>query len=157
MDERIELLMGDVPADNALRYSPQLARKLKAYRGELVHSHGLWTHVSYLSGRLARRRSIPHVLAPCGMLQPGALRRSGWKKRIVRFLFQDRVLGGADCLHAKSDAEYRGIRAFGLENPVALVPNPVRGSEPRSAAQQARFRRAHGIPDRKKLPTIIFY
>jgi glycosyltransferase involved in cell wall biosynthesis len=151
VSEGVELLMGQVLADNALRFSPQLARKLKTYRGQIVHSHGLWTHVSYLAGKLARRRGLPHVLAPCGMLQPGALRRSWWKKRIVRFLFQDRVLERAACLHAKSEAEYRGIREFGLENPVAVVPNPVRSPESRNAAEQARFRRAYGIPEQRRL------
>jgi glycosyltransferase involved in cell wall biosynthesis len=59
------------------------------------------------------------------MLMPGALRHHGWKKVPVRIWFQDRALRAAQCLHAKSDQEYRQIRAFGLRNPVAVIPNPI--------------------------------
>jgi glycosyltransferase involved in cell wall biosynthesis len=92
---------------------------------DLVHSHGLWTDMSRLAGAVARRRGAPHLLAPCGMLAPGALRHHGWKKAPVRWWFQDRVLREAPCLHAKSHKEYEDIRRFGLSNPVAVIPNPI--------------------------------
>jgi glycosyltransferase involved in cell wall biosynthesis len=78
---------------------------------------------------MARRKKVPHVIGPCGLLGPIALQRSKWKKEIVRFLFQDRALHDADCLLANSEEEYHDIRAFGLENPVAVIPNPVPGPD----------------------------
>ena len=97
---------------------------------DLVHSYGLWTDVNRLAGDIAQRRRLPHVLAPCGMLAPGAMRHHGWKKVPVRFWFQDRALREAQCLHAKSQQEYEDLRRFGLRNPVAIIANPV-GPGPR--------------------------
>jgi glycosyltransferase involved in cell wall biosynthesis len=97
---------------------------------DLVHSYGLWTDVNRLAGDIARRRRLPHLLAPCGMLAPGAMRHHGWKKVPVRFWFQDRALREAQCLHAKSQQEYEDLRRFGLRNPVAIIANPV-GPGPR--------------------------
>jgi glycosyltransferase involved in cell wall biosynthesis len=90
-----------------------------------VHSHGLWTFTSLATGHAARRCGVPHVLAPCGMLQQGALQRSPLRKWIYRRLFQNRVIRCAACLHAKSRTEEEGIRRLGFTNPVAVFPNPV--------------------------------
>jgi glycosyltransferase involved in cell wall biosynthesis len=107
------------------RRCSELWRQVQEVEMDLVHSYGLWTDVNRLAGNIAQRRSLPHVLAPCGMLAPGALRHHGWKKVPVRFWFQDRALREAQCLHAKSPKECEDLRRFGLRNPVALIPNPV--------------------------------
>src|ERR1035441_10260447 len=112
------------------RRSSALWQQAQAARIDLVHSHGLWTDVNRLAGDLARRRGLPHLLAPCGMLAPGALRRHWWKKVPVRFWFQNRALREAQCLHAKSHKEYEDIRRFGLRNPVAIIANPISAPPP---------------------------
>src|ERR1035437_5916037 len=65
---------------------------------DLIHSHGLWTDANRMAMALARSRRLPHVLTPCGMLAPGALRRRWWKKIIIRLWFQTRALREAKCL-----------------------------------------------------------
>lgn len=76
---------------------------------------------------LARNRRLPHVLTPCGMLAPGALRRRWWKKMPIRLWFQTRALREANCLQAQSELECQHIRRFGLRNPVALIPAAIPG------------------------------
>lgn len=110
-----------------LRHSPQLWAELQRAAPRLVHSHGLWTDVHRCAATAARRRGVPHVIGPCGMLDAGALRRSTGKKRLALALFQHRALREAACLLANSEQEVADIRRFGLVNPVALVPNPVPG------------------------------
>ena len=112
-----------------LRHSAQLWKLLEKSDCLLIHSHGLWGDPNRCAGVVARRKKIPHLLGTAGMLEPNALRRSSWKKLIVRLLFQDRLLRAADCLLANSEREYRDIRSYGLVNPVALIPNPVFGPE----------------------------
>ena len=112
------------------RRSSALWQQAQAAQIDLVHSHGLWTDVNRLAADIARRRSLPHLLAPCGMLAPGALRRHWWKKAPVRFWFQDRALREARCLHAKSHKEYEDMRRFGLRNPVAIIANPISAPSP---------------------------
>jgi glycosyltransferase involved in cell wall biosynthesis len=63
--------------------------------------------------------------APRGMLGPAALRVSAWKKRSFWWLSQRRALEAADCLHATAASEYEEIRAAGLRNPVAIIPNGI--------------------------------
>jgi poly(glycerol-phosphate) alpha-glucosyltransferase len=65
------------------------------------------------------------MISPHGMLDPWALKHSGWKKRIASALYELGHLRRAACLHALCDAEYNAIRAFGLSNPVCMIPNGV--------------------------------
>ena len=125
LDSKVRHVQEPAAGWGGFRRSPALWRQAHTAEINLIHSHGLWTDAHRLAGYLARTRRVPHLLAPCGMLMPGALRHHGWKKVPVRIWFQDRALRAAQCLHAKSDQEYRQIRAFGLRNPVAVIPNPI--------------------------------
>lgn len=108
-----------------LRHSALLWETLEKASCSLIHSHGLWGDPNRCAAVMARRKKVPHLLGTSGMLEPNALKRSSWKKLIVRKLFQDRALREASCLLANSEKEYQDIRSYGLSNPVALIPNPV--------------------------------
>jgi glycosyltransferase involved in cell wall biosynthesis len=125
LDSRVTHVEGKGASWGGFRRSEKLWQQAQGAEIDLLHSYGLWTDVHRLAGAVARRRGLPHVLAPCGMLAPGALRRHWWKKVPARLWFQDRALREAQCLHAKSRQEYEHIRRFGLRNPVAIIPNPI--------------------------------
>ena len=133
----------------SFRYSPALWSRVKASRPHVVHSHGLWTDIDRQAWMLSRLRNIPHLLAPCGTLQKKALQRSWWKKLPVRWVFQDRALREAACLHAKSEAEYEGIRRFGLRNPIAILPNPVLGPSENIPPRKA-YCETFKVPEERK-------
>jgi poly(glycerol-phosphate) alpha-glucosyltransferase len=59
------------------------------------------------------------------MLDPWALHNSRWKKIIAGFAFERRHLKNAACIHAINHAEAAAIRAFGLKNPICIIPNGV--------------------------------
>jgi glycosyltransferase involved in cell wall biosynthesis len=59
------------------------------------------------------------------MLGPEALRISAWKKRPIWHLWQRRALAAADLIHATAVSEYEEIRAAGLTNPIAVIPNGI--------------------------------
>jgi glycosyltransferase involved in cell wall biosynthesis len=130
----------------SFRRCPDLARALSEAGCDLVHSHGLWTDVHRVAAIQAKERCLPHLLAPCGMLAPGALRHHWWKKLPARFWFQARALREAACLHAKSKLECEHIRRFGLTNPVAVIPNPVAPLPAVDRMSDEDFRRTHQIP-----------
>jgi glycosyltransferase involved in cell wall biosynthesis len=136
------------------RRSPALWREAQAADMGFVHSHGLWTDVHRLAAHVASTHGLPHLLAPCGMLSPGALRRHWWKKTPVRLWFQDRALREAKCLHAKSNQEYEHIRRFGLRNPVAIIANPILLPPQTDGTSKAEFRRALQIPEAGR--TLLF-
>ena len=133
-----------------------LWRQSQGAEMDIVHSHGLWTDVNRLAGDIARRRGLPHVLAPCGMLAPGALHHHGWKKVPVRFWFQDRALREAQCLHAKSPKECEDLRRFGLRNSVAIIPNPVSAPPLGAGQKSAASGRRSVVPSSAQRRTVLF-
>ena len=117
----------NIPLLRAVRRSSSLARSLRAeaQRADIVHDHGLWLLPNVYAGREASRAQRPLVVAPRGMLSPTALSFSRMKKRIFWQLLQKSSVVHAACFHATSQQEYEEIRAFGLSQPVAIVPNGI--------------------------------
>jgi glycosyltransferase involved in cell wall biosynthesis len=110
-----------------LAYSPELKKLLEADVAEtdVVHNHSLWMlPTSYATGAAAKR-GVPVVFTLHGFLEPWALSRSRWKKRLAGWAFQDRDLRLAACIHVNSVSELRNARNYGLRHPAAIVPNGV--------------------------------
>lgn len=108
-----------------LSSSPGLRRLLAGSGAEVVHQHGIWLDDQWAALQWQKRTGRPVVLSPHGMLDPWAVRNAAWKKRIVGALFANESLRKATCLHALCRSELDAIRAYGLENPVAVIPNGV--------------------------------
>jgi poly(glycerol-phosphate) alpha-glucosyltransferase len=109
----------------AFGYAPGFAAALRRSDADLAYVAGLWKYPMWATERWARSTQTPLVIAPHGMLEPWAVRHSGWKKKIAGRLFQDAQLRGAACLRALCAAEVASFRAYGLKNPVCIVPNGV--------------------------------
>jgi poly(glycerol-phosphate) alpha-glucosyltransferase len=65
------------------------------------------------------------MVTPNGMLEPWALRNSGWKKRLAGLFYEKSILRGAACLQANTLKEAYDFRAYGLKNRIEIVPNGV--------------------------------
>ena len=117
------------PKYASFRYAPELCRQLASLTPDLVHTHGIWTYLSLATIRWSKShdsvRPRPYVVSTHGMLDPWALRNSRWKKIIAAFVFERRHLENAACIHAFNQAEAAAIRAFGLRNPICVIPNGV--------------------------------
>lgn len=109
----------------AFGFAPQLRRELSRWSPELIHLHGVWMYPSAVALGMADGGVRPSVISPRGMLDPWALRNSGWKKKIAGWVYENRNLRSAACIHALCESEYRSIRAYGLKNPVAVIPNGI--------------------------------
>lgn len=92
---------------------------------DLIHLHGIWTLTNAVDAAVARKRQIPYVIAPRGMLEPWSLNAKRWKKRIALFLYQRRDLKRAVALHATAAAEAAQLRKLGFEQPIIVSPNGV--------------------------------
>jgi poly(glycerol-phosphate) alpha-glucosyltransferase len=108
-----------------LGYSPDLGTILQREAADVVHSHGLWMYTSLAALRASRRSGSPRVISPRGMLDPWALRRRSWRKRIAYTLFERRNIATAAVVHALTDAEADAVRQLGLGCPIAVIPNGV--------------------------------
>lgn len=119
------LTVCDVRGPQAFGFSPDLKHRLLRWSTDLVHLHGLWMYPSCVSLQWNHLRHKPLMISPQGMLDPWALKNSAWKKMIAGWLYEDRNLRSAACIHALCESEYQSIRAYGLKNPVCIIPNGV--------------------------------
>jgi poly(glycerol-phosphate) alpha-glucosyltransferase len=119
------LRLHDVIGSQAFGYAPRLGRALHERHPSLLHAHGLWMYPSLASRRWSRRARRPYLISPHGMLDPWAVRHALWKKRLAAWWYESAHLAGAACLHALTQSEARAIRAYGLTNPICVVPNGV--------------------------------
>lgn len=132
-------------------FAPGLAKGLASAAPDVLHVHGLWMHPSKAAAAFT-----PRVVSPHGMLDPWALKNSAWKKRLAAWAFEDANLHGAACLHALCAPEAQAMRAYGLKNPVCVIPNGVDVPEQTAASSHPNHRtllylgRLHpkkGLPD----------
>jgi glycosyltransferase involved in cell wall biosynthesis len=109
------------------RGGDEVRRRFQAQidRSAGLHIHGLWQEHCALAARAARKAAKPYIISAHGMLEPWALHHKRWKKLLYSMALERRNLNGAACLHALTDREARDYRRFGLDNPVAIVPNGV--------------------------------
>lgn len=138
-------------------YSPELRHKLgEAVNAEsIIHNHGLWMYPGLIARKNSRRSKCPLVISPHGMLEPWALKNSPWKKRVAAWLFEDRNLHSAQCLHALCNAEAQNFRRYGLRNPIAVIPNGVDFSDPvQGQSEITRPQKANGSLSEQK--TLLF-
>lgn len=102
-----------------------LENVLLQIKPQIVHLHGIWDLELHRCAVICRRWNIPYVIAPRGMLEPWSLQQKWLKKRIARWLYQDRDLKCASALHATAESESEQFRRLGFKNPVIISPNGV--------------------------------
>jgi poly(glycerol-phosphate) alpha-glucosyltransferase len=124
-----------------LCYTPALRGMIEVFGPDLIHSAAVWTWQAAVVNQVHARQGTPYVLSTRGTLDPWALRQSRLKKAIARCLFQQRHFDDAACLHALNEAEAQSLRAYGLKNPIAIVPNGIHLPE-QSREQKVESRNA---------------
>jgi poly(glycerol-phosphate) alpha-glucosyltransferase len=139
------VLAGRIMGPAAFGYSPELARHLRerVQKDSVIHAHGLWMYPGRLARKLSETVGAIQIISPHGMLEPWALQNSWWKKRLAARAFENQNLRTASCLHALCRPEADNIRRYGLNNPIAVIPNGVDltsfANLPPRAALESRF------------------
>ncbi len=108
-----------------LGYSKDLKINLNQSDPDLFHGQGIWQMPVHQMAKMARKKGVPYVITPRGMLEPWSLEQSKLKKKIALFLFQHKDLKKATCLHATAESEAESIRNLGYKNPIAIIPNGI--------------------------------
>jgi len=114
-----------VHGPRAFGYSPGFKAALAKGKYDLLHIHGIWMYPSCAALHWHRNTSRPHIISPRGMLDRWALDNSRWRKRVAGWLYENAHLREAACIHALCESEARAIRAFGLKNPICIIPNGI--------------------------------
>jgi len=118
------------PLVRRFAYAPALDRHLANASHDMLHQHGLWLYPSIAISGWRRRTGRPVVISTQGMLERWALANAKVMKVIAAQLFERANLAAAACIHC-SEEEAQGIRAFGLGNPIAIIPNGVDLPDPK--------------------------
>ena len=111
-----------------LGYTTDLYGLLDKFKPDVIHTLGIWLYFSAVNKKYSSKTNTPYVIAPQGMLDPWQLKQSfskDLKKKIALTLYERANLNHATCIQALCKSEYESIRAFGLKNPVAIIPNAI--------------------------------
>lgn len=114
-------------ADRPLRIgrSRELARFLRTEPAEVIHHHALWLRTLHYAHNTARRRGVPLVISPRGMMSSWSWRHHRGRKRLASLFLHPGALRGAAGWHATSAAEAEDIRRLGFKQPICTAPNGV--------------------------------
>lgn len=119
----------DSPLLRRLYWSPGLARYVREnlHSYDLVHLHSIYLWPTSFAARIARKRGVPYVLSPRGMLVDTLIRRRNrWVKLAWIQLFERSNLQDAALIHFTSDVEASDAAKLGLAwKAQCIVPNGV--------------------------------
>ena len=150
---------------SVIGYSSDLLQELRKANPSILHTHGLWMYNSYVVKECKKHNSkLKTIIMPHGMLDPWAIKNSKWKKIVAGWLFENENLRTADCIQALNKSEYESIRKYGLNNPVAIIPNGIsvpesikynRGKEKKTLLFIGRIHPKKGIAELLKALKIL--
>lgn len=102
-----------------------LRQRLQSSAADLVHHHSLWLRTLHYAHLCAKRRAVPLVVSPRGMMSNWAWRHHGWRKKLARRFVHPDALEAVAGWHATSQEEAAEIKALGFNQPVCVAPNGV--------------------------------
>ncbi|TDB64495.1 glycosyltransferase [Arundinibacter roseus] len=137
-------------------FSLDLYKYLKNHMHEydLIHIHGIW-HFGSLAPFLIRH-NLPIVITIHGLLDQWAVRHSKWKKDLVTFLYQKKILAKADVIHVNNTDEVNDVvRYLGFKpKNLVIIPNGMKFDEFWQMPEQGTFRARFSLPTQQKM--ILF-
>lgn len=115
----------------SLHFAPGLKRWLRGCpRFDVVSLQSVWLHSNAQIAAWCRENGVPYMITAHGNFNRVALRISGWKKALALKSYARELLRHAACFQAICQSEIEAMRAFGIRQPICLVPN---GIEPAAA------------------------
>ncbi len=138
---------------SGFNWARSMAETVDGLDPDVLDTQGLWMNLSRVALSRHRRCGTPLVVTPRGMLDPWAIRRSAWRKRLVAKWFEDDHLASARALRALNEDEAQAIRHFGVTAPIAVVPNgivPPHLTQVTDAGDRAHILQFVGRLDEKK-------
>ena len=110
-------------------YSDESKSILNCIETDLFHGNGLWQFPVHTMAKVARKKNIPYIISPHGMIEPWALNAGQLRKKMALWFYQEKDLALAACIHATASKEAKNILSLGFKNPIAVIPNGIDLSE----------------------------
>ncbi len=121
----VNLKIIDISKRRINGFSREFYGTLNETSSDLIHINGLWEFSSFLASKIAQSKKIPYIISTHGMLEKWSLGQNKYIKKMALFLYQNKALRLASCIHATSHNELLSIREKGFKNPIALIPNAI--------------------------------
>jgi glycosyltransferase involved in cell wall biosynthesis len=155
-DDRAAIRLFPRIPPRAIARSPQLCAHLAATPFDCIHHHSLWLRTLAYARATARRRTVPLVISPRGMMTDWAWQHRRWRKQLASWLVHPGAFAQASGWHATSPEEADDIRRRGFTQPICVAPN---GVTPPEAAELAAARAAwlELCPAAATRPVALFY
>lgn len=125
IDKKVRVIFAQKSFPYLNLYSKKLKFNLENLDCNLFHGNGLWQFPVNFMAQIAKKRGVPYLISPHGMLEPWAMRRGAVKKNLALLLYQRNSLENAACLHALTLEEFKNIKKLNLKNPIAIIPNGI--------------------------------
>lgn len=119
----------------------------EAAAADLIHVRGMFSWINLAAAAAGRRRGVPVVVSPRGMLNPEALAFSRFKKSLYFRFGGTRALEEAAGFHVTSDEESAHVQALLPGARIGVVPHGVGVPTDAQLAAWA---------SRKSAPTVVF-
>ncbi|MEQ8843885.1 MAG: glycosyltransferase [Phycisphaerales bacterium] len=121
---------------------------------DVVHTHGMWEPMLPACAAVARRRVVPYVVTPHGMLDPYTLSVKPTKKRIALATTHRNYLRRAAFVHMLNADEATLAEPVLHGTPTRVIPNGIFLEELDDTPPAGTFRAAH--PELGERPYILF-
>lgn len=103
---------------------------LEEIRPDVVHVNCCWQPISALIAQWAKAIGYKVVYTPHGMLEPYALHRHYWTKKLFAILlYQKKGIQVADLIHATADTEKANLTKLGWNKNIHVVANCIQIDE----------------------------
>lgn len=108
---------------SAYGFAPRMLQAVIDFQPDIIHLHGIWMYPSLVALRAASKLDCALVLSPRGMMDVWALKNSAWKKKLMYWFQEKRLLESVSVFHALNQSEANSIRAMGYRQPICIIPN----------------------------------
>ncbi|MHB1155891.1 MAG: glycosyltransferase [Phycisphaerales bacterium] len=96
---------------------------------DVVHIHGVWEPMVWWTALEARRRGVPYIIVLHGVFAPHAMHIKAWKKKLTLPILYRPMINRCSMIHTTALAEAKHLRCYGLQAPVAVIPNGLNVEE----------------------------
>jgi len=121
----VRVIHVDLSRPKLMNFRSVSGELLDQLKPDILHINGIWELPNTIIQRSAKRRNIPVIISPHGMLEPWIMKHNKLKKKVALWLYQDRSLRQASCLHATAPAEMENIRTLGYTNTMTVIENGI--------------------------------
>lgn len=114
----------NLPILKRLGFSFDIHRILEAINPDIIDIQGTWMYYSYVALKYKKKHpNCKIVITPRGTLDRLKLSTMSVQKKLAYRLYEQENFEKADCFRALSVPEANSMRIFGINVPIAVIPN----------------------------------